>query len=247
MPADPPNRLKVKDHKAISPIKTFATSESLSMDQIKDIRGKLGGTVNDVLMAVTALTLQDYYRKYEPKTLKQKVRGNFPINLRSVQGTDIMSEEHFGNRFSQGQLRFPLHEEDPVKVFDNIKTQIDVIKVSPEPLVRDKILGFAVLKSGLSKNTIADLFLDAFGKVTAMLSNVPGPVDTVHFLGQPIEDLGFYAIAPVGLYFGVMQYRGGFKVGICCDAACEPEPQKLAACWKPAFERLQQAANAKGS
>jgi len=246
MPADPPNRLKVKNHKAVGRVKTFATSDSLTMDQIREVRDNLGeATVNDVLMTVTALTLQEYFRKYEPQTLKQKVRGNFPINLRSVTGEDIMADEHFGNRFSQGQLRFPIHKEDPLKVFEDVKAQIDLIKVSPEPLVRDKILKFAILQSGLSKATIADLLLDAFGKVTAMLSNVPGPLETVHFLGQPLDDLTFYAVAPLGLYFGIVQYKGNFKVGICCDAACEPEPMKLAECWGPAFERLRQAAVAR--
>merc|ERR1712151_970989 len=102
-------------------------------------------------MTVTALTLQAYFRKYEPSTLQQKVRANFPMNLRKVTGRDVLAEEHFGNRFSQGQLRFPLHVEEPLKLFEQIKRQIDVIKVSPEPLVRDKILQFLMLRSGLPR------------------------------------------------------------------------------------------------
>merc|ERR1711972_1010317 len=129
----------------------------------------------------TALTLQAYFRKYESSTLRQKVRANFPINLRKVIGDQILEEEHFGNRFSQGQLQFPLHVEEPLNVLEHIKRQIDVIKVSPEPFVRDKILQFLVLRSGLPRGNVLDLLLSAFGKVTAMLSNVPGPVEEVYF------------------------------------------------------------------
>lgn len=242
LPADPPNRLKVKDHKAVGQVKAFATSKAITMDQISEMRENLSGaTVNDVLMTVTALTLQEYYRQHEPTTLKQKVRANFPINLRNVTGEGILAEEHFGNRFSQGQLRFPLHIDDPLKVFADIKAQVDLIKVSPEPLVRDKILKFVITKSCLPKVTIADLLADAFGKVTAMISNVAGPVETVNFMGQPLDDLTFYGIVPLGLYFGIVSYKGNFKVGIACDATCEPDPKKLADCWQHAFKRLRQA------
>ena len=117
----------------------------------------------------------------------------------------------------------------------------DVIKVSPEPLVRDKLVSFLVLESGLPIGIINNALLDAFGKVTAMLSNVPGPLEKVNFMGKELEDMSFYAMAPIGLYFGIVQYRGKFKAGICCDASLEPDPKKLADCWMPAFERLHGA------
>merc|ERR1712032_433667 len=97
------------------------------------------------------------------------------------------------------------------------------------------------LRSGLPRGNIADLLLSAFGKVTAMLSNVPGPLEEVYFLEQPLDDVTFYAFAPIGLYFGIVQYKGEFEVGVCCDAACEPEPTRLTDFWVPAFEKLYSA------
>jgi len=245
LPADPPNRLKVKDHRHVGRAKAFSTSQSLTMGQIRAVREKLpGSTVSDVLATVTALTLQEYFRRYEPSTLQQKLRANFPINLRPVAGNEIMTEEHFGNRVALGQLRFPLHLDDPLQVYAHLKRQIDAIKVSPEPLLRDRLLGLFVLRCGLRPTRVADLLLDTFGKVTAMVSSVPGPVDTVELGGQPLDDLAFYAIAPLGLYFGIVQYKGSFKVGVACDAGCEPEPSRLSECWAPAFEQLRAAAAA---
>jgi hypothetical protein len=209
------------------------------MKQVKEVQAKLpGATINDILMTVVTLTLQIYFEKYEPSALRQKVRANFPINLRKETGAAILTDQSFGNRFSQGQLRFPIHMKDPVAIFTNIKSQIDVIKVSPEPIVRDKLVSFVVLKSGLAFKDVGDILLDAFGKVTAMLSNVPGPLTKVKFMGQELDDLSFYAFAPLGLYFGLVQYAGNFKGGIATDAEVEPEPKKLADCWLPAYERL---------
>lgn len=212
------------------------------MARIREVKGAIpGATINDVLMTVVAMTLQDYFSKYEATSLQQRVRANFPINMRAVTGGDIITAEHFGNRFSQGQIRFPLHLVKPQDIFQDIKSQIDMIKVSPEPQVREKLINFLVLKSGLSSETMSKAMLDAFGKVTAMLSNVPGPLEKVNFMGRELEDLSFYAMAPIGLYFGIVQYKGQFKAGICCDASLEPDPKKLADCWLPAFERLHEA------
>lgn len=245
LPADPPNKLKSRDPLNPGRKKALKQTPQISLEKIKEVKSKIpGASVNDVLMTLVAMTLQDYFRQHDPKALKQKVRGNFPINLRHATGSQILDESQMGNRFSQGQLRFPLHLEDPMKIFADMKQQIDIIKVSPEPLVRDKLLSFLVLRSGFSKDRVAMEVLKAFGKVTAMLSNVPGPLQTVSFGGQEVDDLRFYALAPIGLYFGVIQYNGQLRAGIVCDAEAEPEPSKLADCWLPAFERLHAAAHA---
>jgi len=67
-------------------------------------------------MIVVSLTLRQYFEKYDPKSLgNKKVRANFPINMRPV-GIDPVSDDWFGNLFSQGQLRFPVHLEDPQEI-----------------------------------------------------------------------------------------------------------------------------------
>jgi len=243
LPGDPKNKLKATDCRNVGKIKAVCQTPDIDIASIREVKNKLpGATINDVLMATVSLTLQEYFRRYEPSTLHQKVRGNFPINMRPVTGSDIVTEEHYGNRFSQGQLRFPLHLEDPMAIFEDIKSQIDVIKVSPEPFVRDKLLNFVIMSSSLPYESVGDMILDAYGKVTLTLSNVPGPLSKVKLMNQELDDLSFYALTCVGLYFGIVQYDGKFKAGICCDASLEPEPQKLAECWLPAFERLRLAA-----
>mmetsp|Transcript_40419 Transcript_40419/g.72625 ORF Transcript_40419/g.72625 Transcript_40419/m.72625 type:complete len:471 (-) Transcript_40419:182-1594(-) len=243
LPGDPKNKLKATDCRNVGKIKAVCQTPDIDIASIREVKNKLpDATINDVLMATASLTLQEYFRRYEPSTLHQKVRGNFPIDMRPVTGSDIVTEEHYGNRFSQGQLRFPLHLEDPLAIFEDIKSQIDVIKVSPEPFVRDKLLNFVIMSSSLPYESVGDMILDAYGKVTMTLSNVPGPLSKVKLLDQELDDLSFYALTCVGLYFGIVQYDGKFKAGLCCDASLEPEPQKLAECWLPAFERLRLAA-----
>jgi len=240
--ADPQNKLKICDPRNPGNKKAMCSTRDISLTRVKEVKNKLpGATVNDVLMTLFALTLQDYFKKYEPSTLKQKVRATFPINLRHVTDGEIVTDEHYGNRFSLGQVRFPLHLEDPVAMFANIKSQLDITKVSPEPSVKKCLTDFVSLKSGMPFGSLADLVLDGTAKVTAMLSNVPGPLTKVRLMGQELDDLNFHAVTGFGLYFGIVQYNGRFKGGICCDASLEPDPKKLADCWMPSFERLYAA------
>lgn len=247
LPGDQKNRLKFADARKAGTTKKVCSSKPIDLEEIKMIKSKLpNATVNDVLMTLTCLTLRNYFAKYEPSTLKQSVRATMPISMRGDGDSDIFNPMVFGNNFSQGQLSFPIHLEDPMEVFRSMKSQIDVIKVSPEPLVRDKLVKLLTVGSPIPHSTVAGLVLDQFGKVTAMLSNVVGPLNEVELMGKKLEDMSFYCMVPLGLYFGIVQYKGYIKVGICCDGGLEPEPKRLADCWEEAFEALRKVADIAG-
>merc|ERR1712187_568029 len=110
---------------------------------------------------------------------------------------------------------------------------------SPEPIMRSKLLN--TVTKFLNGGALLDAVLDAFGKVTAMLSNVPGPQEEVACMGQPVDDLAFYAMAPIGLYFGVLTYKGHLKAGVCMDRTCDADASNLTRHFKPEFERLYAA------
>eukprot|EP00435_Cladocopium_sp_Y103_P021264 s1900_g5.t1 len=241
LPGDRKNRLKFADAKNPGSTKAVCSTKPIDLNDIKMIKSQLPDAT-DILMTLTCLTLRNYYAKYEPSTLKQSVRANMPISMRKEGDEDIFNPLVFGNNFSQGQLSFPIHLEDPMEIFRSMKAQIDVIKVSPEPLVRHALVKMLTVGSPIPHRTAAALVLDQFGKVTAMLSNVVGPMQEVEFMGKKLDDMSFYAMVPLGLYFGIVQYNGWIKVGICCDGGLEPEPQRLADCWEEAFQALRKAA-----
>merc|ERR1712039_6637 len=69
----------------------------------------------------------------------------------------------------------------------------------------------------------------------------PGPNAKVVFAGQELDDVAFTAFGPIGLYFGVVSYNGNFRAAICCDAECEPYPERLTSEWETAFDRVHQS------
>ena len=67
----------------------------------------------------------------------------------------------------------------------------------------------------LPKEALLDILFDAFGGTTAMLSNVPGPQQQVKLTGEPIENLNFYALPPIGITPGLSLITGGCPWGWC--------------------------------
>jgi hypothetical protein len=250
LPGDTRTRLKVRDHRnMLGTAKSLAKSPAIDVARLKEVKDIIpGATVNDVLMTVLSVCLRMYYEKHEPEVLQvgycgpAKIRGNFPISLR---GVDKKYENAVcDNAFSQGSLRFPVHLADPMDMMNNIKAQIDVVKISPEPIMRDRVI------AGLAEKLLprcpvltANLILDQFGKVTAMLSNVLGPTSQVSFAGQPIDDMSFYVLVPLGLYFGLLTYNGRCTASVCIDdTSGESEANNLAELFPVAFERVYSAA-----
>lgn len=244
IPPDPPSKLKVKNHRKPGVERAVSLSKGLDLQRMKEVKNMYeGATLNDVLLANVCLTLREYYLKYEPTVIekKQKFRANFPISIRSKsEEANMTSVDNFGNRFSSGICSFPIHIEDPVEMVVSIKKQIDKIKLSPEPIIRDKLVG-VLAGSSMKKADIMNLVLDMYGKVSAMLSNVPGPQKTVFFGGQAIDDISFYALAPIGLYFGIVSYQGKISCGIAVSKECEPNATNLSSLWGQAFDKLHNA------
>merc|ERR1712032_1031953 len=92
LPGDPPNRLKVKDHRNPGLVKSVSQSDTIPLAKLKEVAMKYDNcTLNDVLMTVLTMTLQAYFEKCEPTTLTQKVRAIFPISLRPA-GFDVLDQ-----------------------------------------------------------------------------------------------------------------------------------------------------------
>jgi len=240
LPGDRDNRLKMKDHRHPTKAKSLATSSSLDLRRVKEVTVLYpGATVNDILMAVLCLSLRLYYQKYDPDVLakKQNVSANFPIDLRG------QGEAATGNKFAPGKITFPIHMEDPCKMIYKIKAQIDKVKVSPEPFMRDFMVGM-LMNSSLKKTSVVKIIADSYGKVTMMLSNVPGPQQAAYLGGQQISDMSFYSLAPIGAYAGIVSYNGKVNCGVAFAQDCEPEAHNFSKFWSDAFEQVYTASMA---
>ncbi len=71
-----------------------------------------------------------------------------------------------------------------------------------------------------------------------------GPQREVRLLGQPIADMHFHALAPIGLYFGIITYNGAASAGVTTTPETCRDPAALAHLWTVCWAELRAAAAA---
>jgi diacylglycerol O-acyltransferase len=88
--------------------------------------------------------------------------------------------------------------------------------------------------------TAADLALNSLNLATCMLSNVPGPQQPVHLAGSLLENMEFFVVSPVGLYFGIFSYNGMVSATANLDQKVGADTKALVALFPVAFEEIYQ-------
>merc|ERR1712129_297236 len=124
------------------------------------------------MMATMTMTIRNYLiDKGQPLF---DIRATFPVNLRPAK-QDVLLHS-MGNKLALANLTLPVSEPDPTEIVWKIKGQVDTLKNSPQTVIIDAIMS-SVIPKMMEKDQgyeFAHMVLDMFGKVTAMLSNVPG-------------------------------------------------------------------------
>ncbi len=239
-PRDAPSVLK---RDAGAP-RSVAWSRPLSLQRVKAIAHAQGATVNDVLLAAVSGALRGYLadRGEEPHELRTLV----PVNLRAPE--EPIPRE-LGNRFGLVFLTLPVDLSSRRERLHELKRRMDEIKSSPQGPV-----SYAVLEAiGLTPPEIESRVIDIFtAKATAVMTNVPGPRETVYLAGRPLRAVLVWAptAGSVGMSVSILSYDGTITVGLLVHAQLVPDPQAIVARLQrelAAMARLAPAANGKAA
>lgn len=238
MPSDPQTIFKGPLGKE----KRAAWTDLIPLSDVKTVGKAMNGTVNDVLLTAVAGALRRYLLEHDQPVEDLNIRAVIPVNLRPL---DVKPK--LGNQFGLVFLALPLGIEDPVDRVEELKRRMDGIKDSPEAVVTFGLLNAA----GMLPEDIQDTLVDIFGtKATAVMTNVPGPRETIYLAGLPIRELIFWVpqSGKVGLGVSILSYDNRVVVGFATDAGLLPDPDALAADFEREFgemmllvEEVQQA------
>lgn len=202
--------------------KRAAWSEPFPLDEVKAIGKRLGGTVNDVLLAAVSGALRRYMEAAGQPTGGVEINAMVPVNLRQPHEIGKL-----GNRFGLIILTLPVGTVDPVERLVILKKRMDDIKHSPEALV-----AFAILNTmGLTPVDVERLMIDFFAtKTTAVMTNVPGPRQPIYLAGSRLNNLMFWvpAAGNLGMGISIMSYAGNVTVGIMTDVCLVHDPLTVA-------------------
>lgn len=209
-------------HGACGRSKRAAWSEPFPLESVKAIGKRLGGTVNDVLLAAVAGALRRYLEDTGQSTAGVEMNAMVPVNLRQPHEVGEL-----GNRFGLVILTLPVETRDPVERLVIMKKRMSDIKNSPEALVAFVILNGIGLVPIIAEHLVEDFFVS---KTSAVMTNVPGPRQPLYMAGSRLDNLMFWVpvYGNTGMGISIMSYAGTVTVGIMTDACLVPDPLSIA-------------------
>jgi diacylglycerol O-acyltransferase / wax synthase len=216
--------------------KRAAWSEPLSLAEVKAVGKTLGCSINDVLLATAAGALRAYLVAHRDKVDGLTIRVAVPVNLRPPEDADQL-----GNQFGLVFLELPVGVANPLERVYTVRTRMQALKTSPQPMLVLGLLAFA----GMAPMAVQEqLVLTLGAHATAVMTNVPGPQQRLCFAGAEIADQIFWVpqSGNVGMGASILSYAGHVQFGLITDAGLVPDPERIVECYRDEFEKLQQAA-----
>jgi WS/DGAT/MGAT family acyltransferase len=198
-----------------------AWTPPLSLPKIKRIAHAHDATVNDVLLAAVSGSIRHYLQKRGgPVT---EVQAMVPFNLRPL---DKPVPRELGNKF--GLVFLPL----PVGISGSHGRLVEVHKRMQEiKSGRDGAVSYGLLSAmGFAPEPVERRIVDMFSaKGTAVMTNVPGPKETVYLAGAPVRAVLVWAPTSghIAMSVSIFSYRGEVTVGLMVDAALIPDPGRI--------------------
>jgi WS/DGAT/MGAT family acyltransferase len=212
--------------------KRAAWSQPVALENIKAIGRSVGATVNDVLLAAVTGALRRYLQGHRERVDGLELRAAVPVNLRSPDEPPTL-----GNRFGLIFLSLPVGAEDPLDRLFDLKQRMQALKGSPEALVTFGVLNLM----GLLTDELQDIGVSLFGaKATAVMTNVPGPRETIYLAGAPVRELMFWVpqSGRLGLGVSIISYAGQVRLGVATDLGLVPDPEAIVGAFHEEFALL---------
>ncbi len=191
------------------------------LSEVKTIRPALGGTVNDVVLAVITRGFRDLLTQRGENLDGRVVRTMVPVSVRSEseRGT-------YNNKVSAMFADLPVGIADPVERLAAIREQMQGLKESHQALAGSTLTslgGFAPAMLLALGGRVATRTPQR--SVNTVTTNVPGPQRPVFLEGcRLLEYFPFVPIAGhVRIGVAIVSYDGGLNFGVTGDYETAPD------------------------
>lgn len=215
---------------------------SLDMERIKNLRRRVGCTVNDLVIATVAGAVRRHLLGNGVDVEGMDFRVMVPV---SEHGRQADLEE--GNRVSIMIVRLPVDEEDPQ---ERLRLSIRAMQDAKASKQADSL---AMLEE-LADWTMATLLAEAAHRMmhlrpfNLVVTNVPGPPMPLYMLGARL--LEAYPLVPLfvntGVGIALLSYCGRLGVGVNIDPEHIRDADVLVRGLDEAFDELERAVPVSG-
>jgi diacylglycerol O-acyltransferase len=207
-------------------------SRPISLQSVKDVGHANGATVNDVVLCAYTGALSEYLRERDSDV--EELTTFVPFNLRPL---DRPLPAELGNKFGLVFLKLPLAIEDRGERLAALHERMEEIKHSPEGPISYGLLEAIGHTPSAIEHRINGLFT---ARATAVVTNVPGPRETVYFAGSPVRGVLVWAprSGSLGMSVAIFSYDGEITVGLMVDAGLVPDPERIIAAYEREMDAL---------
>jgi diacylglycerol O-acyltransferase / wax synthase len=205
---------------------------------IKLIKDELGGTVNDVVLAVVTGALRRFFEERGEDVGELELRAMVPVSVRREDEYGMT-----GNRVAAMMAPLPVYEADPLERLRKVSESMAGLKEGKQAVgaqILTELGGFApptVLVQAARLQARQRFF-------NLVVTNVPGPQIELYVLGRRLIDL--FPLAPLAkrqsLCIAVMSYNGRMNFGLLGDFDAMPDLENVVRGLQHSLDELRQAA-----
>lgn len=219
---------------------------SLSLDTVKAIKNELGITVNDVVVTLCASAVREWLLERD-ELPRDPLVAMVPVSVRAPH-----EAQAFGNRISAMIVPIPTNVAHPR---DRLRRAHELLRSAkanhaalPATLLTDATAFIPPAVAALAARTTIDLLSRTRPPLNLVISNVPGPRESLYCAGAQMESMFPVSVVVdgVGLNMTVMSYRDHLDFGIVTDQGQIPDAWPFITHLHTALEELQSVLHRSG-
>ena len=197
-----------------------------SLDDVKAIKAKLGGTVNDVVLTAISGGFRDLLLARGEEPGPHMVRSLVPVSVRAPG-----QESDYGNQVSALLADLPVHVADPVERLAAVRAELRELKESSESIAGEALTSLGrYTPFPLASRAVRLAFGLPQHDIVTVTTNVPGPRQPLYAMGRRALEIIPYVPLATTLRTGVsiFTYCDNVTFGITGDFAANPDLDVLA-------------------
>src|SRR5271165_4845449 len=208
----------------MSGMRHFATVR-LDLADVKAIKMRLGGTVNDVVLALCAGGLRYLLLSRGDALPEDNLRAQVPVNIRSE------DQEHtLGNELTSLFVELPVSEADPIARYRRVVERAEQLKAGSQRAGGKTIVDLADMGPPLAGALLARSMFGGTRMFNLTITNVPGSEERLYAFGAPLVEVlplvPLFAGHSIGI--AALTYAGQMVFGLNADRMAAPDIGVLA-------------------
>jgi WS/DGAT/MGAT family acyltransferase len=209
--------------------------------EVKLIKNRLGGTVNDVVLAGATAGLRALLVARGDELPREGLRAMVPVNIRTA-------GDKLGNRVSSLFVYLPVAESNALQRYVHTMDHAEADKESPQAHAGETLVQLAGLAPPVVHSFLArSLFDSRLFNVT--VTNVPGPQQPVYACGSQMTEV--FPLVPLAadhsVGIAVVSYDGDLFFGLTADRDSSGDLDVLSDGIAHGIEELRQLAATRSS